>query len=55
MCVCILYKYTGLRLAFATAEPDPPQPHTYMSVESPVVYFELVDEDLHGASDLVDL
>lgn len=26
-----------------------------MAVESPVVYFELVDKDLHGASDLVDL
>lgn len=26
-----------------------------MSVQCPVVYFELVDEDLHGASDLVDL
>lgn len=28
---------------------------TYMSVQSPVVYFELVDKDFHGASDLVDL
>lgn len=26
-----------------------------MSVKGPVVYFELVDKDLHGASDLVDL
>lgn len=28
---------------------------TYMSVQGPVVYFELVDKDLHGASDLMDL
>lgn len=28
---------------------------TYMSIQGPVVYFELVDKDLHRASDLVDL
>lgn len=33
----------------------PSRSHTHMAVESPVVDFELVDKDLHRASDLVDL
>lgn len=60
--MCVHFnEHTGLCLAFgaaAAAEPDPTRPsrsHTYMAVESPVVYFKLVDKDLHGASDLVDL
>lgn len=32
-----------------------PRSCTYMSIQGPVVYFELVDKDLHRASDLVDL
>ena len=55
MCVCVcVCACVGMCECDAGIERDPGS-CTYMSVQGPVVYFELVDKDLHRASDLVDL
>ena len=54
VCVCLWCNIAAATQERGCIEPRP-WTCTYMSVQGPVVYFELVDEDLHGASDLVDL
>lgn len=56
VCLCIFHRSRVVRTRETPVSPSLTRVLcTYMSVQGPVVYFELVDKDLHGASDLMDL